>query len=298
LATDDGVLLVAHGTVSSLEQLPEFLTEIRRGRAPSVALVAEMTRRYEAIGGSPLLRICSEQARLLAQAASTPVWVGMRFGACRIEDALRKAAEMGVRRLVVVPMAPYSVSLYVEETRQRLAQLQVNGACGDLGLVAIGSWGEHPRLIAAFKDAVSTAIAESGASDAPIIATAHSLPLHVINAGDGYADQVQASVKALQTALGREITLAYQSQGDAGGEWLGPTLLQQLERMVQVGVQQVIVAPIGFLSEHVETLYDLDHEARGQAEAMGLRIVRVPALDTHPELIGCLKELVCAALER
>jgi ferrochelatase len=294
LAADDGVLLIAHGTVSNVAQLPNFLSEIRRGRPASAALVAEMTRRYELIGGSPLLRISHEQANLLSARLNAPVLVGMRFGECLIADALRAAAGAAIRRLVVVPLAPYSVSIYFHETQQCLALLQANGERVDLSLVSVGAWGEHPRLIDAFKSATVAAIDESAAFDAPVIATAHSLPLRVIDSGDTYAEQVQASAATLQKALGRQVLLAYQSQGEGGGSWLGPTLLQQLERLAESGIRQVVVMPIGFLSDHVETLYDLDHEARSQAEGLGIRIIRVPALNTRPELIECLQDLVLA----
>ena len=105
-------------------------------------------------------------------------------------------------------------------------------------------------------------------------------------------------MNALQSALGRELILAYQSQGEGGGSWLGPSLRERIEQLAQRGTREIVVVPIGFLSEHVETLYDLDHEARGQAERVGIRMVRVPALDTHPRLIVCLQDMVCAALGR
>lgn len=294
LAADDGVLLVAHGTVSNVSELPAFLTQIRRGRPASAALVAEMTRRYELIGGSPLLRISHQQADLLSVQLKSPVLVGMRFGECTITDALRAAARAAIRRLVVVPMAPYSVSLYFHETQQRLAELQATGECSKLTLVSVNAWGEHPRLIDAFKSATLAAIGSSADLAAPIVATAHSLPMQVIRSGDTYADQVQSSANALQRALGREVILAYQSQGDGMGQWLGPTLLERLQRLADSGFRRVVVVPIGFLSEHVETLYDLDHEANSQAADLGIRIVRVPALNTHADLISCVRELVLA----
>jgi len=122
-AAHDGVLLVGHGTVSSLAALPAFLREIRRGREPPDTLIAEMVRRYELIGGSPLLRISHEQAEALAEQLQLPVLIGMRFGECRIADALQRAARAGIRRLVVVPMAPFSVGLYINETNFKEEEL-------------------------------------------------------------------------------------------------------------------------------------------------------------------------------
>ncbi len=298
LTAHDGVLLVGHGTVSSLAALPDFLREIRRGREPPDTLLAEMVRRYELIDGSPLLRISHEQAEALAEQVQLPVLIGMRFGECRIADALQHAARAGIRRLVVVPMAPFSVGLYVNETRQVLKELQAAGHGRGLELYTVSDWGEHPQLIEAFRVAVLAKINECERCDATIVATAHSLPRHVISLGDTYAIQVQASVNALQCALGRELILAYQSQGEGGGTWLGPSLRERIEQLAQHGTREIVVVPIGFLSEHVETLYDLDHEARSQAERAGIKMIRVPALDAHPGLILCLKDMVCAALGR
>ena len=297
-AAYEGVLLVGHGTVGSLSALPDFLREIRRGREPPDSLIAEMVRRYELIGGSPLLRISHEQAEALAERVRLPVLIGMRFGECRIADALQRAARTGIRRLVVVPMAPFSVGLYVNETQQALKELQAAGHGRELELCTVNYWGEHPQLIEAFRAAVLAKINECERRDSPIIATAHSLPRHVISLGDTYAVQVEASVNALQCALGRQLILAYQSQGEGGGSWLGPSLRERIEQLAQRGTREIVVVPIGFLSEHVETLYDLDHDARDQAERVGIRMIRVPALDTHPGLILCLRDMVRAALGR
>jgi ferrochelatase len=118
-ASTDGILLVAHGTVTRLSGLPGFLRQIRRGREPSPELITEMTRRYELIGGSPLLSITREQARALAARLQLPVLIGMRFGECPIAEALLEAESAGTRRLVVLPLAPYSVPLYVSKGAAR-----------------------------------------------------------------------------------------------------------------------------------------------------------------------------------
>jgi ferrochelatase len=163
--------------------------------------------------------------------------------------------------------------------------------------MGVPAWGEHPRLIEAFRLAVEHTLAETEVIHAPVIATAHSLPLRVIGAGDSYASQVEASAGALERALGRPVTLAYQSQGEGGGDWLSPTLAERLQEFAERSAREVLVVPIGFLSDHVETLYDLDYEARSQAAQFGITLLRVPALNVHPELIACLSEVATAALE-
>jgi ferrochelatase len=296
LGTSDGVLLVAHGTVTELRDIPAFLLEIRRGRPPPTHLVTEMTRRYQVIGGSPLLTITRRQAEALEGQVHLPVLFGMRFGECRIADALKTASQAGIRRLVALPLAPFSAELYVRETKNQLGQLKATGDCTDIDLIAVGDWGHHPRLIEAHRAAIVAQLMQSARNDLPIVVTAHSLPQRVIDGGDKYASLVQASADALQAALGRQITVAYQSQGNGGDGWLGPSLMQVVQGLALRGVREVVVYPMGFLSEHVETLYDLDHEGQHLARQLGVTILRVPALNVHPELILCMRDMVDAAL--
>jgi protoporphyrin/coproporphyrin ferrochelatase len=294
--TSDGVLLVAHGTVTELSDMPAFLTEIRHGRPPSAHLVTEMTRRYQVIGGSPLLNITREQASALEKQVQLPVLFGMRFGECRIAESLRTASEAGIRRLITLPLAPFSVELYVRETENQLDQLKTAGDCTNLDLIAVGAWYQHPRLIEAHRAAIALQLMQSATPDLPIIVTAHSLPQHVIDSGDQYAALVRASADALQAALGQQVTVAYQSQGDGSDGWLGPSLEHVIQVLAERGVHEVVVYPMGFLSEHVETLYDLDHEAQSLARQLGITMLRVPALNAHPELILCMRDLIDVAL--
>ena len=257
-----------------------------------------MTRRYQTIGGSPLASITQLQAKALHDATRLPALVGMRFGEPRVDRALRAAVQIGLRRLVVLPIAPYSVKLYWREVEQRLAELQLTDAGTKLEIVTVADWGQHPRLVRAHAASINARLVQATSEQAPIIVTAHSLPMQAINAGDTYASLVEASAVALQRELGKKVLLAYQSQGNLDGEWLGPSLNQMLQSLANIGHREVIVSPIGFLSEHVETLYDLDHEACAYAQALGVTILRVPALNAAPELILCMKDLVDAALMR
>ena len=294
--TSDGVLLVAHGTVTELSEMTTFLTEIRHGRPPPAHLVTEMTRRYQVISGSPLLTITREQASALEKQVHLPVLFGMRFGECRIAEALRTASQAGIHRLVTLPLAPFSVELYIRETENQLNQLKAAGDCTNLDLIAVGAWHQHPRLIEAHRAAIALQLMQSATPDLPIIVTAHSLPQHVIDSGDNYAALVQASADALQAALGLQVTVAYQSQGDGGDGWLGPSLKHVIQVLAERGVREVVVCPMGFLSEHVETLYDLDHEAQSLAQQLGITMLRVPALNAHPELILCMRDMIDAIL--
>lgn len=290
--TREGILLTAHGSVESLEEMPEFLARIRHGRPAPPGLVQELRRRYSAIGGSPLLRITERQAELISEATGKPVFIGMRLWRPELADALARAIEHGVERICVLPLAPYSVHVYVRAAERVLAELAQPEA---LTLVAAQPFGCDPALVEAHVDAIRPYL-NSDPETTELVLTAHSLPSSVIALGDPYAGQVEASAAAIGARLGRPYVLAYQSQGADGGDWLGPGLQEAFESARARGRTRIVVAPVGFLCDHVETLYDLDIEAKALAAELGLTLVRVPALNDSPGLIGALSEVALRAL--
>lgn len=285
----DGILLTAHGTVENLDEMPEFLRRIRHGRPAPAELVDELKRRYTAIGGSPLLRLTNEQADLLAKQTELPVFIGMRLFRPELSDALKKAHEAGITRLVVLPLAPFSVHVYAAAAERARNELGLS-----LTLVAAQPFGQAEEFVRAQADLIRPALGEP--EEESLLLTAHSLPRKVIEAGDPYAKQVEASAVAIATKLGRAHELVYQSQGADGGDWLGPDLRSALSEAKSRGRRRVVVAPVGFVSDHVETLYDLDIEARAWAKELGLEFVRVPALNTAPALISALGAVARRAL--
>ncbi len=287
----DGVLLLAHGTVRNNSELTGFLTTIRRGRPPSEALLQEMEHRYDAIGGSPLLRLTNEQATALAEKLGKPCFVAMRLWHPTVEEVLPEIAAQGVERLCLLPLAPFSVQVY--DAAARRAQQQLEGAARDVELVSCAPWGAHPGFIEAQAELVRRHLPQGPCE---LILTAHSLPTRVIAAGDGYAEQSSACAAAVAHRLGRDFHLAYQSEGADGGDWLGPGLRQTLEACAARGARQVVIAPFGFLADHVETLYDLDIEARAWTRELGLELTRVPALNTDERFIAALADIAAAAL--
>jgi ferrochelatase len=211
----------------------------------------------------------------------------MRLSDPSVESALQEAASLGLERLVVVPLAPFSVHVYGAHAERVASSLRERGVRVP-ALVTVPAWGTHPALVGAHAELIRPYLTPGTL----LVLTAHSLPLSVIRSGDGYQAGVEASARAVGEALGVPVELAYQSQGFDGGEWLGPALLATLESARERGIKRVAVAPFGFLGEHVETLYDLDVEARAGAEQLGLELVRIPALGVAPGLIDALEDLV------
>jgi ferrochelatase len=287
-----GVVLIAHGTVTNLDEMEGFLTAIRRGRVPSAQLVEEMQRRYRAIGGSPLIDTTNQQARALAQRLGIPVLVGMRFSQPSIEQALAEAARQGLTRLVVVPMAPYSVQTYFDEVCARSGAMMKHDRGDQLELLRVASFGTQDDLVRAHAQLIRRVAGPAIAEGASVVLSAHSLPMRVIELGDRYGVETRQCAEAIGASLGIGIELAYQSQGADGGNWLGPDLADVVNRLADSGTRRVVVAPFGFLCDHVETLFDLDIELRARTDDLGIELVRVPTLGLDSAFIEVLAHLV------
>ncbi len=283
----DGVLLVAHGTVASSDDLPAFLAEIRRGKPPPDGLVAELRRRYDVIGGSPLLALTDAQASALARELGLPVFVAMRLWEPRVEQVVSKLGSE-IARLCVLPLAPFSAHVYNAAAR---AAFENVASADPPAPVFVDNWGLEPALVAAHVAVIQPVLARANRG-AELVLSAHSLPKIIVDRGDPYARLVAAAARRIGDELGRPVHLAYQSQGVDGGEWLGPDLPAVFRSLQGAGARAVVVAPFGFLADHVETLYDVDIEAKHQAHQLGLEFSRVPALNTHPQLIHAMAELV------
>jgi ferrochelatase len=287
-----GVLLLAHGTPDSLDDMPEYLRLVRGGRPPSAELVEEMRHNYAAIGGrSPLTDLTRAQAEALRRelGGSVPVYVGMRNWQPFVAEALAEAERDGVDTLVAIPLAPQYSTLSVGKYRDAALGRKPDG----LAIQFVSSWHDHPLLLEAFAEKVRVAVARS-VPDA-VIFTAHSLPVRVIEAGDPYARQVGATAAGVATRAGvSEHKIAYQSAGRTPEPWLGPVLEDALDEAARAGRRHVLVAPVGFVCDHTEILYDIDVQARGFAEARGLSLTRTESLNTSHTFIRALAEVVRA----
>ena len=285
-----GVLLMAYGAAASLDEIPQYLADIRRGRPADAALIEDVRRRYERIGGrSPLPEITAAQARAL-QAALGPgfrVGFGMRHSAPRIADALGPLAS-GCETLVGLPLTPFASRLSTGAYFDALAEAAK--AHPALKVVRAASFHDHPRLVAALAERAQDALSRAG-EGAALLLTAHSLPSRIEAEGDPYARQLRETAALVAGKLGlSRWHFAYQSRGRTGEEWLGPEAGDVIARLAAEGTKALALAPIGFVSEHLETLYDDDVQYREQAQRLGLRFSRAAALNDHPGFIDALAD--------
>ena len=289
------LLLVAHGTPETVEDIPAFLANIRRGRATPPEVVDEVKRRYAAIGGSsPMLRITREQAALLSTRLGIPAFVGMRMWHPYLGDTLRELASGGFQKVVALVMAPHSAQVYGPVLQQEADKLRAEGVTVPAIEVA-PNLGEEQGLADTFaaiaRDTLG-ALDPSEVARCVLVPSAHSLPLRVVQAGDPYPQLVEQTAEAAIKSLGGDAIphmLAYQSQGMTSDAWLGPDLPTVFQRAKNTGARGVVVLPVGFLCDHVETLYDLDIEAVQIAREYGLWFRRAPCPNTHPLLLDTLE---------
>jgi ferrochelatase len=284
------VLTIGHGTVDALDDLPAFLAVIRRGHAPPPELVAEVRRRYEAIGGrSPLNDICHEVTRRVGERLGVRAAYAGRLWGPTPDAVLDELARGGATRVVVLPLAQHSAQIYVEAVRTAASKRDV-----PIAVLGPANWGQEPKLTEALAASLAKAIAdvpEPARAHTRVLMTAHSLPLAVVRGGDPYEKEVRTSAEAIARAVGAAMPqheVVFQSQGMSGGEWLGPGVESALERLAGEGVKHVLFAPVGFLADHVEVLYDLDLEARGWAEAHGMTYARMASLNAGDGLVDAL----------
>jgi ferrochelatase len=284
-----GVLLMAHGTPSSLAEMPEYLKLVRGGRAPSDELVEEMRHNYAAIGGrSPLTDVTLAQAAALRKrlGPGIPVAVGMRNWTPFIKEAVTELASAGVTRAIGIPLAPQFSSLSVTKYFDAAAAVLPAG----MRLDPITSFHDHPSLLEAFAERLRQA---APAHDEEVVFTAHSLPVRVIEAGDPYAGQVAATARGVAARAGiTHYQRAYQSAGRTPEPWIGPDLRELIEERVQEGVKQFLIAPVGFVCDHTEILFDVDIQAAHTARSAGASLRRTESLNTSPAFIRTLEELV------
>jgi ferrochelatase len=282
-----GILCMAYGSPATEADIAPYFTHIRGGRPPSRHALEELTQRYRAIRHSPLSEITREQAHALSARTGLPAFVGMKHAPPFIADGAAEAKRAGIEHLVGLPLAPHyaTMSLGAYERSAREAW--------DGELIFVRGFHDHPAFIAAVQALLREALAE-GRPDR-IFFTAHSLPARIIAEGDPYYDQLLESCRLV--ASGLELPpweFAFQSASHTGEPWLGPDLLEAVEKS---GARDVLVCPIGFVADHLEILYDLDVEAQAFAQDHGLRIRRTRSFNVEPVFIDALARVVFDALQ-
>jgi ferrochelatase len=302
------VLLLAHGTPESVEQIPDYLRNVTGGRPLPPEVIAEIQRRYALIGGSPLTEITRRQAQMVeAELAATgdavPVYVGMRNWRPYIADVVRRMRADGVEEAAVLCLAPHnsrtSVGLYRRAVEAEAAGLRIDFTEG---------WARHPLLAEAFAERLRPALsklAEETGEAVPVLFTAHSVPCRTISSSgdlppDDYAEEAKrtAALVAERVPEIRQWWFAFQSQGASGGPWIGPTVEATLDAAAASGVRALLLQPIGFLCDHVEILYDVDILFRGYAAKLGIRLERPESLNGSATLATGVAELARQGLER
>ncbi len=305
---------MAYGGPRELAEVEPFLRDVRGGRPTPPELVAEVRQRYAAIGGgSPLAAITAAQAAALETALANegPGWrvfVGMRHWSPYIREAVAEIAAAGRRRVVALCLAPHYSRLSIGAYFAAL-DAAVAGCGAPLEVARVPRWGDHPGFLDAVAERVEAglgrfAAAGDSSAEVTVLFTAHSLPAAIVAEGDPYEDELRRSAAAVagrvESARGRPLPwgFCYQSAAAGARDWLGPPLERALADLAARGRRRVLVAPLGFVSDHVEVLYDVDVEAAARARRLGLELRRTASLNTSPRLVAALADLVRGAAAR
>ena len=306
--TRTAVLLMAYGTPRTREEIEPYYTDIRRGRPPTPELLAELTARYDALGGTSPLAARTDAQRDALQAAldaAAPgryhVTLGLKHADPKVEAAVDELATQGFSRIIGLVLAPhysgYSVGQYLDRAR---TAAEPHG----IDVRGIESWATMPEFVSfiARDLAARKAAMPEGTK---VFFTAHSLPERIIAAGDPYPDQLRSTAEAVAAAVGlaegTDWDIAWQSAGRTPEPWLGPDVLQVISGLAadggSAGATGVLVSAVGFVSDHLEVLYDLDIEASAHAAHLGLAFDRTACVNDDPTVIAALARRVIEADE-
>ena len=293
LKNRNAVLLLAHGSPDSVEQIPEFLSKVTGGRPLPPAVVEEVKHRYGKVGCFPLTYHTTKQGELLSERLGILVYVGMRNWHPFVADTLARMSADGISHATVICMAPQN-----SRTSVGLYRSSLRGAESNMTFDFVESWHDHPKLIEAFAEKLKAGLdsaAQEYGKNPPVIFTAHSVPERTILEGDPYEDQTKHTAELVAAAARVERSgwkFAFQSQGMSGGTWLGPTVEQTIQQLKDSGHGGVFIQPIGFLCDHIEVLYDIDIGFKEFAAAQGMRLWRAESLNASPLLTEALAEIV------
>lgn len=312
------ILLLAHGTPETVEQIPEYLRNVVSGRPMPQHVIEEIQHRYSLIGRSPLTDITREQGRLVEAEMSAagdpvPVYIGMRNWRPYIPDVVKQMRADGVEEAAVICLAPQN-----SKTSVGLYRRAVQAEAGPIRIDFTEGWATHPLLVEAFADrlrAAQTKIAAETGGPSPVLFTAHSVPCRTIQTpaasegqprlwpgegADPYAQEAKRTAELVAAKVPGipQWWFAFQSQGASGGPWIGPTVEETLDAIAAQGVKTLLLQPIGFLCDHVEILYDVDIAFKEYARGLGIRLERPESLNDSVTLARAIADLAGRGLAR
>ena len=293
------VLLLAHGSPDSPADVPEFIKYVTGGRPVPEASIEEIRHRYSLIGKSPLTEITMAQAEALQRELALPVYVGMRNWKPFIADTVHQFADAGIEQVLAICLAPQNSSTSVGLYKRALFAAMNP----EISVDFVEEWHDHPLLVRAFTEKLETVWREASTAlgaPAPVIFTAHSVPTRTIQAGDPYEHQAKETARLVGEKIARlnpELQhFAFQSQGMSGGPWLGPTVERVILDLKKQGHKGFVLAPIGFVCDHVEVLYDIDIRFKQFAAEESMLLWRSQSLNTSPIFISALAQLASEKL--
>jgi ferrochelatase len=296
-----GVLVMAYGGPSSLAEMPGYLADIRSGRPTSREVLEEISHNYELIGGrSPLPEISRRQVDAL-QAQLDPAlyrcYLGMRHWAPWIEEVVGEMLEDGITHAVSVVLAPHYSALSIAKYGDKIAA-GLDLYRGEIAFEHVQSYHDRPLLIEALSARVRDGLSrwpEGQRDRVHVVFSAHSLPVRILAAGDPYDKQLRETARLVAEHAGLDAdrwSWSFQSAGRTPEPWLGPQIEDHVAALAAEGVTDIISIPVGFVSDHVEILYDIDVKARAVADGLGVRLERPPALNDDPLYIATLVEVI------
>lgn len=297
-----GVVLMAYGTPRQPDEIETYYTDIRRGRPPTPEQLADLVRRYDAIGGISPLAALTEQQRAGLQAALDErapgryvVGIGLKHAEPKIEQGVADLAAAGVDAVVGLVLAPHWSSMSIGEY---LGRAGAAAARATVRFAGVESWAIEPAYVSFLAAAVQAQLATMPAAT-HVVFSAHSLPQRILDTGDRYPDELRATATAVADAVGLDATrwsIGWQSAGRTPEPWLGPDILQVIDDIAAAGTATgVLVCPCGFVADHLEVLYDLDIDASAQAAHAGIGFARTASMNADPAVLGALADRVIAA---
>lgn len=287
-----GVLVMAYGTPRDRDDIEAYYTDIRRGRPPTPELLADLQRRYEALGGTfPLRDITDRQIAAIAGALGDgyEVALGTKHSVPRIEDGAAALADRGVERIVGLVLAPHYSRFSIGEYAERAAKA---GAERGVPVEMIASWHLQRAYLDFLEGAVTDALAQVP-PDSEVVFTAHSLPQRILASGDPYPDQLAETAAAVAKSLQlKNFSVGWQSAGRTPEPWLGPDVLEIIRDRAAAGAAGLVVCACGFVADHLEVAYDLDIEAAAVAHELGLAFARTASVNDDATVMAALAALV------